>query len=269
MLSALAAGFLIVLSQPAPAFGWKCGVRSSLEERIASADVIFVGKALDSRRRGRDVRTTRFEVITPYKGKLKTKQRVMLRTCVVGSKCARAGFRVNDVYLIAASVTQAGLEDLGPCTSSVSLPYGDPWAQRFLEVLRRVRLAEPMTAGLAWTFRHKFSTRTDGKVVFEKHHFTRRGPNLELYVRVSRYPDRAAAKAAFEALLAGADPNTGLSYGWDRVALGGTQVIRTWAPCRFSKPNAMRVFANARRVFFPDRDPDDAFTCSCGGGCGR
>lgn len=153
------------------------------------------------------------------------------------------------------------------CSTSVTLPFDHERAQRYLDRLRKDRLPQQMTAGLAWKFRHKSSKQNQAGVTIETHWFNHNKPSLEFYVRIARYPDRASAKAAFDALLAGADPNTGLSYAWDWVALGGAQVIHVWAPCRFSRKNAHHIFASAKRALFPGPRPDDAFHCDCGGGC--
>lgn len=268
-LGILAVGLIFWLSQPSTALAWKCpGPQRTFEQRIAAADVIFVGKALGSRKRGPDLTTTQFEVVTPYKGRLKAKQRVTLRSCI-GSKCGTSFFERDKLYVIAASSSGADLKNMGACSSSVTLPYDDDWAQRYLDTLRIARLPAQVTSGLAWTFRHKTSRQNKDGAAIETHWFNRKKPNLEFYVRIARYPDRTKARNAFDALLAGADHNTGLSYAWDWVALGGTRIIHVWAPCRFSKKNVHHIVSNAERVFFTAAKPDDAFHCQCGGGCTR
>ncbi len=83
-----------------------------------------------------------------------------------------------------------------------------------------------------------------------------------------KHADASSAEAAFEELLAGADPNIGLSYAWDKLLLSGTLIYRLHAGCIFSEANfrrrAERLEGAVRRRTGSDLR---VVACRCGGGC--
>ncbi len=92
---------------------------------------------------------------------------------------------------------------------------------------------------------------------------------LRLQLTTSEHGDVAAAEAAFDELLASADPDTGLSYAWDDLLLSGAVLYHLHAPCLFSEENFQRLVSRLEAAVQRQgqaRSPR-AFACRCGGGC--
>ncbi len=93
-----------------------------------------------------------------------------------------------------------------------------------------------------------------------------------MYLRVElttfEHGDADAAEAAFEELLAGADPDIGLSYAWHQLLLRGALIYRLHAGCTFSAENFRRI-AERLEVAVRRRTGADLriAACRCGGGC--
>ena len=64
-------------------------------------------------------------------------------------------------------------------------------------------------------------------------------------------------------LLAGADPDIGLSYAWDRLLLSGAVVYRLHAGCLWSEENFRRLAGRLEAVVWPHQ----RVACRCGGSC--
>ncbi len=91
---------------------------------------------------------------------------------------------------------------------------------------------------------------------------------LRVDVRALEHADAGSAETVFEELLAGADPNIGLSYAWDQLLLSGAMIYRLHAGCIFAEENFRRMAerlegAVQRRTGADLRVVD----CRCGGGC--
>ncbi len=138
--------------------------------------------------------------------------------------------------------------------------------------------AAELVADLPWTFEVTVEPITEEAAVkTTRYRFKSTAPIRKtaagaMYLRVQitalEHADDASAEVAFEELLAGADPNIGLSYAWDRVLLSGSLVYRLHAGCIFSEKNfklmAERVEGAVRRRTASDLR---IVACWCGGGC--
>lgn len=91
---------------------------------------------------------------------------------------------------------------------------------------------------------------------------------LRVDLRVLEHENAGSAEAAFEELLADADPNIGLSYAWDRVLLSGALIYRLHAGCLFSEGNFQRI-AEWLEEAVRRRTGSDlrVVACWCGSGC--
>ena len=89
----------------------------------------------------------------------------------------------------------------------------------------------------------------------------------DIYLRAElttyEHVDAESARAAFDDLLAGADPDIGLSYAWDRLLRSGAVVYCLHGGCLWSQEAFQRV---AERLEAAVR-PDQRIACRCGGGC--
>lgn len=94
-----------------------------------------------------------------------------------------------------------------------------------------------------------------------------RGVTLELTLELASYDQEADAGRALDDLAASADPDTGLSYGWDVVERRGRHVVRLHGGCRWSAPRWTAITARLTAWLGPADGP--SLTCSCGGGCQR
>ncbi len=82
------------------------------------------------------------------------------------------------------------------------------------------------------------------------------------------HANAGSAEAAFEELLAGADPDTGLSYAWDQLLLSGALVFRRHAGCTFSEESFRRVAERLEGAVQRLTEADlRVAACRCGGGC--
>jgi hypothetical protein len=79
------------------------------------------------------------------------------------------------------------------------------------------------------------------------------------------------AKVGLQQLFEAADPEVGLSYGWDYVAVDGATVWHLRAPCLLSRANFRKLVDNLVRVAMEGRKPGPygEFQCPCGGSCRR
>ncbi len=81
------------------------------------------------------------------------------------------------------------------------------------------------------------------------------------------HADASSAEAAFDELLAGADPNTGLGYAWDQLLLSGALIYRLHAGCLFSEANFQRIAERLEGAVRRTRADLQVVACRCGGGC--
>jgi hypothetical protein len=79
------------------------------------------------------------------------------------------------------------------------------------------------------------------------------------------------AQIGLQQLFEVADPEMGLSYGWDYVAVDASTVWHLRAPCMLSKANYRKLVGNLGRVALEGRKPGPGgeFECPCGGPCRR
>ena len=89
---------------------------------------------------------------------------------------------------------------------------------------------------------------------------------LHFSVRKESFADASAASRAFDARVAEADPNMGLSYAWDVVFLDGDALWHLAAPCLYSRANVDRLAANLRGTL-SGASADREISCACGLGC--
>ncbi len=138
--------------------------------------------------------------------------------------------------------------------------------------------AAELVADLPWAFEVTVEPATDETAVRTTRYRFRSTAPVEktaagsIYLRANltalEHADASSAEAAFEELLAGADPNIGLSYAWDKLLLSGVLIYRLHAGCIFSEGNFRRMAerlegAVRRRKGADLREAD----CRCGGDC--
>lgn len=87
---------------------------------------------------------------------------------------------------------------------------------------------------------------------------------LRFHVTILTYDTAARARTAGEALLASADPNTGLSYAWDRVMAVDRHLVWLSAPCLMSRHVWDRLASQCDKAV----SPQWTFNCTCGRSCG-
>lgn len=137
--------------------------------------------------------------------------------------------------------------------------------------------AAELVADLLWTFEVTAEPPTDieADVRTTRYRFQSTTPNTrtapgDVYLRaeltVLEHDDASSAEAAFEELLASADPNIGLSYAWDQLLLSGSLIYRLHAECTFSEENFRRI-AERLEAAVRRRATARVVTCRCGGGC--
>ncbi len=92
--------------------------------------------------------------------------------------------------------------------------------------------APELVADLPWAFEVVIEPDTDDEVDVRttRYRFQSKTPNTrtapgDVYLRaeltVLEHGSSSSAEAAFEEMIAGADPDTGLSYAWDQLLLSG------------------------------------------------
>ncbi len=138
--------------------------------------------------------------------------------------------------------------------------------------------AAELVADLPWAFEVAVEPATEEAAVrTTRYRFKSAAPIRKtaagaVYLRaeltVLEHGDAGSAEAAFEGLLAGADPDIGFSYAWDQLLLSGASIYRLHAECTFAEENFHKIAerlegAVQRRTA---ADPRVA-ACRCGGGC--
>lgn len=135
--------------------------------------------------------------------------------------------------------------------------------------------AAELVAELPWTFEVTVEPGGEEPVRTTRHRFKSTAPiektaagNVYLRAELTTYEhgDTESAQAAFDDVLAGADPVIGLSYAWDRLLRSGAVVYHLHAGCTWSEENFQRVAARLEAAAKP---PDLRVACRCGGGCKR
>lgn len=110
------------------------------------------------------------------------------------------------------------------------------------------------------------------KTVFTSHHplyVERTGKiHLRFQLILLTYPDPATAMAGAKSLLAGAHPDMGLTYAWDRVLATDNRIYWLQAPCLMSAQNWQRLQA-ALEIALESASGKSvrSFGCRCGGNC--
>ncbi len=138
--------------------------------------------------------------------------------------------------------------------------------------------AAELVADLPWAFEVTVEPATEEAAVrTTRYRFKSTAPVEKtaagaIYLRANltalEYADASSAETAFEELLAGADPNIGLSYAWDKLLLSGTLIYRVHAGCIFSEENFRRMAERLEGAVRRRTGADlRVATCWCGGGC--
>ena len=128
-----------------------------------------------------------------------------------------------------------------------------PWETEVTDLSEITRALGPdaCVAGVERRFSHRLHTRT-----------------LHLELSVSEYPAPCGAEEAFEATLAAADPDTGLTYAWDLLLLAEQRLARLHAECRWSEANFERIAGVVEERLAEQRwRVARKVLCRCGGGC--
>ncbi len=140
--------------------------------------------------------------------------------------------------------------------------------------------AAELVAGPPWSFEvtvEPASEGDDGPAPITRYRFQSTTPNTrtapgDVYLRAEltalKHGDASSAEAAFDDLLAGADPDTGLSYAWDQLLLSDALIYRLHAECTFSEENFQRMAERLERAVRLRIGADLRVAgCRCGGGC--
>ncbi len=127
--------------------------------------------------------------------------------------------------------------------------------------------------GLPWSFAiEEFKTGRQGQLFrLRSTEPVGRSASGALYLRATvtiSQPGPAAAEDELARLLESSDPDTGLSYAWDYVAIHSGSMVRFHADCTLSEESFQKVaLAVARLLAGPVAQPPASFWCRCGGGC--
>lgn len=123
-----------------------------------------------------------------------------------------------------------------------------------------------LTADLPWKFDVEHRSDVTTYKSTEPIRADARGKTyLRFSVATTTHTDTRAASAAFDATKQGADPDRGLSYGWDLVWLDGPRIVHLQAPCTFAKDNLQKIAARVEATIGEKRPRKLA--CACGSGC--
>lgn len=75
------------------------------------------------------------------------------------------------------------------------------------------------------------------------------------------------AQAELERRLSAANPDVGLSYAWDLVTIGDSQIIHLHAECTFSERSFVELARAVLQAAAHGSSPSSSFWCRCGSGC--
>lgn len=119
----------------------------------------------------------------------------------------------------------------------------------------------------------QFSIEEEGKEnrrIFFKHLKGKRqaGIPLKISLDVNNFSDQKSAEASFSKINMGANPDTGISYGWDLVLLREKRLFHLHADCTLAEQHfESLVHALTKITSTPDNHTPHALLCRCGGGC--
>ena len=94
------------------------------------------------------------------------------------------------------------------------------------------------------------------------------GMHLKISLGVSNYSSQDAATKAFSQTCKNADPDIGISYGWDLVMIRKNRIFHLHADCTLAE----QYFESMVQTLAEIVEPSGKFTsplllCRCGGGC--
>ncbi len=137
--------------------------------------------------------------------------------------------------------------------------------------------AAELVAELPWAFEVVVEPATEEAAVrttryrFRSTASIRKTAAGDVYLRAEltalEHADAGSAEAAFEELLAGADPDTGLSYAWDQLLRSGALIYRLHAGCTFSEETFRRLAERLEEAVRCTGADLRVVACRCGGGC--
>ncbi|MCF8056688.1 MAG: hypothetical protein K9K37_08620 [Desulfocapsa sp.] len=91
---------------------------------------------------------------------------------------------------------------------------------------------------------------------------------LKMFLEISDHENRDAAAEDFSRIHQKADPDMGLSYGWDLVTIRDKQIYHLHADCTLSEPYFNSMVESLERIIGPSNKYHyQALLCRCGGGC--
>jgi len=122
---------------------------------------------------------------------------------------------------------------------------------------------------LPWSFSIEQKEGANRRIFFESQGGTGKGGvHLKMILDISTYRSKKATIDSFVQVLNKADPDMGLTYGWDFIIIQETRLYHLHADCSLSESNFMVMVRVLERILgLSSNHKPPALLCRCGGGC--
>lgn len=126
---------------------------------------------------------------------------------------------------------------------------------------------------LPWQFQMKQEGQDVFRLLYTSEEGTQqRNLRLKITLDVDSYSSSETTTEEFSQILKNADPDTGLSYGWDLVITRERNLYRLHADCTLAEQHFKTITRTLERIVDLANDPAGnntplSFSCRCGSGC--
>ena len=91
---------------------------------------------------------------------------------------------------------------------------------------------------------------------------------LKMFLDINDYENQKEVAERFAQIHQEADPDMGLSYGWDLVTILGKRLYHLHADCTLAEHHFNSMVKTLEQIIDrPDNPPPPTLLCRCGGGC--
>ncbi len=126
-----------------------------------------------------------------------------------------------------------------------------------------------LVSELPWLFNIHVKEEQPIRITYLSSHSMQQ-PNmyLKIFLDISEYPNRQETAIGFSQTCQKADPDMGLSYGWDLLLIRKNRIYHLHADCTLAEQHFNSLAQSLQQIIGPpDTQNSQTLSCRCGGGC--
>lgn len=141
------------------------------------------------------------------------------------------------------------------------------FAQTTCTIPGTVTPCHKLVSELPWQF--NIEKKENHRILFKSLKGKRQpGIPLKIFLAVSSHVSQEAAEESFSQINKDANPDTGISYGWDLVMLREKGIFHLHADCTLAERHFESLVHTLKQIVpTSGKHPSHALYCRCGGGC--